>query len=409
MLQDLSNHMTKNGQSLARTESSLGEQRAATRKIRLALFSSGLGRINRGFEISTARFHKAIAGKSKLDARLFAGAEYPGATQVACIGRNQWLESPLKVFSFVEREKLWKFAYVLEQISYAFGLIPESRQNWQPDVVWTKEVPLAHVLYEFRKLSDRNYKIIFANGGGFKPSTYQQFDFIQHLQPEAYKEALEFGISPEKMTVIPNVVPNIVPSGSRAELRDEFGYKESDWIIVCASAWNSHHKRLDYLINEVAALNHPDCRLLICGQPEPEGLALQELASSKLGSRARFLTVPEGRVQDLFAMSDLFVLCSLYEGLGAVLIEAALSGLPVLCHPHGGSRFILDEDPRWLLDMSQPGNLSCKLKELKSRPFAPSDLAELKKSVQTRFCTDKLASEFESMVKRVFLESGSLK
>lgn len=386
------------------------------KKIKLAMFSSGLGTINRGFEISTARFFKAISQSNQLDTRLFAGSNYPDASRVWCIGRDQWLRWPLKPFSFMERERLWKLAYILEQSSYGFGLIKESKAEWQPNVVWTKEVPLAHILYEFRRISGNPYKIIFSNGGGFKPSTYQQFDFIQHLHPEAYEEAIRFGIPAEKMTVLPNVVPEMVSGKSKEELRAEFGYKQDDWIIICVSAWNSHHKRIDYLIEEVAGLDNPNCHLLICGQPEPEGEKLQALAKQKLGDRVRFVTVPETEVHKLLKMSDLFVLCSLYEGLGAVIIEAALSGLPVICHPHGGSRYILQDDA-WLLDMSQHGSLTQRLQRLRDNPVSPEQLQKLKTSVQSRFSEKKIASNFEAMVEYVagtknltdkgFLVSGS--
>ncbi|MBX9686089.1 MAG: hypothetical protein K2X27_05275, partial [Candidatus Obscuribacterales bacterium] len=275
---------------------------SSAKKVRLALFSCGLGAINRGFEISTARFYRAIANNEVLDARLFAGADYPGARRVWCRGRNEWLKWPLKMLSFMEREKLWRLAYVLEQTSYSFGLIKESREVWQPDVVWTKEVPLAHVLYEFRRLSGNPYKIIFANGGGFRPSTYQQFDHIQHLQPEAFEEALDFGIPAEKMSVLPNVVPYVVPERGRSALRQEYGYAPDDWIVISVAAWNRHHKRIDYLIEEMSALKDPKAKLLICGQPEPGSDDLQRLAFEKLGERVRFITVAEGKVQELLAI-----------------------------------------------------------------------------------------------------------
>lgn len=369
-------------------------------KIRLGLFSCGLGSINRGFEISTARFFKAVSQNGELDARLFAGADYPGAEKVWCRGRNEWLRFPLGLLSFLEREQLWKIAYCLEQTSYSFGLIHQSRQSWQPDVVWTKEVPLAHVLYEFRRISGNPYKIIFANGGGFRPSTYQQFDFIQHLHPEAYEEARTFGIPAEKMNVLPNLVPYQPPTKRKSDLRAEYGYAQDDWIVICVAAWNSHHKRIDYLIDEVAKIDDQRCKLLICGQPEPEGENLQKLAAEKLGTRARFLTVAEGLVQELLSMSDVFVLCSLYEGLGAVMIEAAMAGLPIVCHPHGGSRYILQEESCFL-DLTASGNLARRLSELRQKPLSPAALQKIKESVRSRFNEDKLRTDFENMVKNV--------
>jgi 1,2-diacylglycerol 3-alpha-glucosyltransferase len=370
-------------------------------KIKVALFSSGLGAINRGFEISTARFYRNIAARNILDAKLYAGADYPDAHRIWCIGRNKWLKGPLSPFSFMDRERLWKMAYALEQTSFSFGLVQESFKQWQPDVVWTKEVPLAHVLYEFRRLSGKNYKIIFANGGGFRPSTYQQFDFIQHLHPEAYEEAKAFGLPDGKMNVLPNMVPSVVPQKSKPELRREFGYEDDDWIVICVAAWNSHHKRIDYLIEEVARLGDERCKLLIVGEPEPEGLALQKMAEVRMGNRVRFMTAPEERVHDLMHMSDVFVLCSLYEGLGAVMIEAALAGLPLVCHPHGGSRYIL-QDERWMVNMSESGNLAERLGVLRHKPFPQETINDLREKVHARFNVNKLSRDFEQMVEQVY-------
>ncbi len=377
------------------------------RPIRLAMFSSGLGAINRGFEISTARFFNAVTSQNKqdLDVKLFAGAEYPGAKKISCINRNDWLKFPLNMLSFVEKEKLWRIAYALEQTSYSFGLIKESKEKWQPEVVWTKEVPLAHVLYEFRKITGNPYKIIFANGGGFRPQTYQQFDYIQHLHTDAYEEALRFGIPASKMTVLPNIVPHMISTRSKADLRAEHGYAADDWIVICVSAWNSHHKRIDHLINEVAKIQDKRCHLLICGQPEPEGEQLQKLGKEKLGDRVRFVTVPEKQVQDMMRLADVFALCSLYEGLGAVIIEAAISGLPVLCHPHGGAKYIL-EDEHWMVDMNADGALAARLEEWRKTPPSSAQLAELKQNVQDKFAEDKLTLDFERMVQHVYMNDA---
>lgn len=380
---------------------------ATAQPIRLAMFSSGLGKINRGFEISTARFFNAVTSQNNLDldVKLFAGADYPGAKTISCVGRNDWLKFPLNLLNFMEKEKLWKLAYALEQTSYSFGLIKESRDKWQPEVVWTKEVPLAHVLYEFRKLTGNPYKIIFANGGGFRPQTYQQFDFIQHLHTDAYEEALRFGIPASKMTVLPNIVPHMISTRSKADLRAEHGYRDDDWIVICVSAWNSHHKRIDHLINEVAKIDDPRCQLLICGQPEPEGAQLQKLGKEKLGDRVRFLTVPEKQVQDMMRMADMFALCSLYEGLGAVIIEAAMSGLPVVCHPHGGAKYIL-EDEQWMVDMSVEGALAARLEDWHRNTPSATKLAELKQNVENKFAEDKLTLDFERMVQHVYMNDA---
>lgn len=372
---------------------------AVPNALRLALFSSGLGVINRGFEISTARFFRSLQNEKGLDLRLYCGGDYPGGIKVWNIPRNVWLNNLLNPIKFLDESKRWRLSYILEQTSFSFGMLPQST-DWQPQVVWTKEVPLAHVLYEFRKLRGLDYKIVFANGGGFRPQTYEKFDFIQQLQAESYEEARQYGIASDKMQILPNLVPYMPPEGNRQELRKAYGYKDDDWVIICVAAWNNHHKRIDYLIDEFSGLADPSCKLLICGQPEPEGEVLRKQAQAKLGNRIKWLTVPEEKVADLLALSDVFVLASLFEGLGAVLIEAAMAGLPIISHPHAGSKFILKDD-FWLTDMSQPGNLLNRLRCFRQEPPDPARVENTKLDVYERFNEKRITSEFMDMIRHI--------
>jgi len=49
-----------------------------SRPIKLALVSCGLGRVQRGFEISTSRWQTALSSDPRLDLRVFSGGEFPG-------------------------------------------------------------------------------------------------------------------------------------------------------------------------------------------------------------------------------------------------------------------------------------------------------------------------------------------
>lgn len=378
--------------------------RTTDKRIKLALFSSGLGTINRGFEISTARFFRALKTKESLDLRLYCGGNYPDSIKVWNINRDEWLHNFLTPLNFLDEQKRWRLSYILEQASFGFGMLPKSL-GWQPEFVWTKEVPLAHMLYESRKLRRLDYKIIFANGGGFRPKTYHQFDFIQQLQAESYDEAIQYGIPAHKMQIIPNLVPYSPPQKSRNTLRKEYGYGPDDWIVVCVAAWNTHHKRIDYLIDEFAGLNDPHCKLLICGQPEPEGYALHKSAEERLGNRIKWITLPEENVPEILQLSDVFVLASLFEGLGAVLIEAAMASLPIICHPHAGSKFIL-EDPFWLTDLSQSGSLLRRLEEFRQHPPDKDRLENTRKNVSERFNEERIISEFMDVIKRLAFSRG---
>jgi glycosyltransferase involved in cell wall biosynthesis len=377
----------------------LGAPRTEVRAqpVKIGLLSSGLGRINRGFEVTTSRWYESIKDAQDVSVKVYAGGEYPGAVRGWNLERDFLLNSPLKVFGKANERAFWEFCFTVEQVTFSMCL--PDLLFWRPDVVWTKEVPLAHFLLAYKYMFGLRYKIIFANGGAFRPETYKFFDYIQHLHPDSFSEAEAIGIPASKMQVLPNCVWYEKPAQNRLELRAKYGFAQNDWIIICVAAWNSFQKRLDYLIEEVARIDDPNVKLLLCGQPELETAALKELAELKLGDRVRWMTLLPHEVYEVLAMSDVFTLPSFREGLASSIIEAAMAGLPIVSHPHSGGRFILQDDI-WLNDMSSAGALSARLQEIKANGVPASKLAELQRSAESRFSRGALAHQFIDMVKR---------
>jgi len=236
-----------------------------------------------------------------------------------------------------------------------------------------------------------------ANGGMLRPQTYKDFDRIQQISSSAYDEALDFGISPEKMELISNCFPAMNLSASRAETRKSIGVEENDWVIICVAAWNKYHKRIDYLLEEVARLKDPHVKLVLCGAPEINSEELQELGTKLLGDRVVWLTVEPHVVPQLLHASDVFVLPSLRESLGNALVEAILCGIPVVTHPHDGARFAIRDD-FWMTDLSEPGKLFERLLALKNNPPTKERVQTLKSDVTERFGERTLAKQFEEMV-----------
>src|SRR5207302_5150224 len=127
---------------------------------------------------------------------------------------------------------------------------------------------------------------------------------------------------------------------------------------------------------------------------------LRSLAARKLGDRVSWRTLDEPDMRRAMCIADVFVLPSLQEGLGGVVIEAVLAGVPVVVHPHGGAKFILQDD-RWMQDLSQKGNLAKRLHNLKQSPPSLDDLAELRERVKARFDERALVRQFREMLQRV--------
>jgi glycosyltransferase involved in cell wall biosynthesis len=366
------------------------------RRIKVGLVSCGLGRVHRGFEVSTSRLFRAICQLPDLEVKLFTGGNFDGSTPVINLPRDFLLNTILRPATMINERRVWELAYGIEQISFAMGLMGELLA-WQPDVIWTKEAPFAHILWTTRGLLRLNFKIVFANGGGFKPSTYAMFDHIQHLHLHSYERAVAAGMSPSKMRVLPNVLPPIETSLSRLKARASFGYTADDWVIICVAAWNRHHKRIDYLIEEVASLKDHTVKLLLCGHPEPDTKSLKSLARRKLGDRVQWHTLPESEIPRALKAADVFVLPSLNELFGSASIEAAMAGVPVVAHPHGSSSMLIDHGFQ-ATDLSKSGNLAKKLRQIRRRPPDPQELKRLAEAICNRFSETSLATRFGEMI-----------
>jgi 1,2-diacylglycerol 3-alpha-glucosyltransferase len=369
------------------------------RPIRVGLVSCGLGRVHRGFEVSTARLYRAVSNLPGLEVKLFTGGNFADGTPVINLPRDLLLNTVLKPASMVNQRRVWEFAYGVEQVSFAFGLLGELIA-WKPEVIWTKEAPFAHILWSIRQLLRLKFKIVFANGGGFKSGTYAIFDHIQHLHVRSYDQAIDDGLEPAKMRVLPNVLPCPDTAITREQARASFGYKPDDWVIICVAAWNRHHKRIDYLIDEVAALGDPKVKLLLCGHPEPDAQVLKSMARQKLGDNVQWHTLEESDIPRALKASDVFALTSLNELFGSAAVEAAMASLPVIAHPHGASSLLIEHGFE-ATDLSQVGNLTEKLRQLKERPPAPQELAHLAQAIRLRFSDKGIAMGFCEMIQSI--------
>ncbi len=373
--------------------------------VKLALVTSGLGNINRGFEISTARWYDALSKYTDMDIRLFSGGRHEGAKQLWNFPRNSIWTKGVEFIPFMSEKHKWEFSYGIEQVSFWSALNFELL-SFKPDVIWLKDVPLAYLLRGSRIAFGLKYKIIFANGGMLRPETYAPYDVIQQIERHSYDEAVAHGIPPEKMELISNCVPlprpctDLERSAERLITRQSLGLKESDFVIVCVAALNKYHKRIDYLLDEVAALNDPNCKLLLCGAPEVDTAQLKKQGAHLLGDRVQWLNVPQERVDQILRASDLFVLPSLREHLGNAQIEAVFAGLPLIVHPHDGARFVLNDD-YWLTDLSQSGNLTRRIVWMRENAQANRErLQKMQADVALRFSDELLSKKFEAMVKR---------
>lgn len=129
------------------------------------------------------------------------------------------------------------------------------------------------------------------------------------------------------------VDPATFESAGPGRIREELGFTADHFVVTCVARF-APQKAHDVLLKALAqALTEdPRLRLLLVGDdPFGDHRARAEAVARdlKLGDRVRFLGIRRD-VPSILAASDLFVMSSLWEGLGLVFLEAMAAGLPIV-------------------------------------------------------------------------------
>ncbi|MFM7296074.1 MAG: glycosyltransferase family 4 protein [Planctomycetota bacterium] len=122
---------------------------------------------------------------------------------------------------------------------------------------------------------------------------------------------------------------------ARAQLRSSLGIAADEVVFTCVARF-APQKAHDVLLRAFAQASKSEggarLRLLLVGDdPFGDGRVRAEALARELGVHGPALFAGIRRdVPELLAASDVFVMCSLWEGLGLVFLEAMATGLPVL-------------------------------------------------------------------------------
>lgn len=117
----------------------------------------------------------------------------------------------------------------------------------------------------------------------------------------------------------------------RDDRRAELGAQDDTLVLGNIGRFIPQKNQL-FLLDVFKAVHaqNSDSILVICGDGKLRSQAEEKAHALGIASAVRFLG-QISNVQDVYQALDLFVLPSLYEGLGMVAIEAQASGLPCIC------------------------------------------------------------------------------
>ncbi|MDB5112547.1 MAG: a-glycosyltransferase-related protein glycosyltransferase family 4 protein [Mucilaginibacter sp.] len=362
--------------------------------VKLAFLSAGLGNISRGFETSCSTWFDVIENRRDIDARLFSGRKYKTSTKILNCPRNGHVATILRY------ARLINDGCRLEQITFSLGFLIQLI-SYRPDIIWIQEATLGNMLLKFRKIFGFKYKLVFCDGAPVGYWYAKRFDYLIFLHQHAMNEAIYEGVDNRKCRVIPHLSLFPINPLTKSDARNKLNINKEKFVIICVAAWNKHHKRIDYLVNEVALLNSKEVTLLLCGQPEKDSLFLKNTAD-KLAIDVRWHTLSQEDLSIAYLASDLFVLPSLNEALGAVLIEAGAHGLPVICHKHQAGKFIFGENYPGLTDLSKEGKLAEKILDIQNTMNIKKEGFETERIIKKKFNRNKLTEDFVKFIEHIY-------
>lgn len=290
----------------------------------------------------------------------------------------------------------------LEALAFSFSLQPLLARR-HPDVVYLSEWDTARGLAHLRRRFSRSFKLLLCNGG-FAERGFDHLDHVQQLTPAARDHAVRCGTDASRQTVLPLGFAiarefSAVSALERSALRAKWHLPPQRPILVSVAALNRSHKRLDYLIDELAAVPEPRPFLLLAGASDGETPGIRRHAAGRLGLDGhRMLTVSAGQVPELLRASDLFALTSLAEMQGRAVIEAMACGLPCLVHDSPVMRFAVGEEGR-LADFTRRGSLT-RLLIAPPRPD-PQAAPRRHRFVHERFSWDSLTPHYVELLTAV--------
>lgn len=347
--------------------------------VKVAIACPGLGHVQRGFERVARDFHAALAPRPELDVRLLPGARVLRRDQRAAVALGRAAR---------------RDGYFAEQIAHAARLVP-LLARWRPDVVYASDWVTVGALGRARVLTGLRYRLVLSNSAPGMPPYDWTVDHVQQVTPQLYRWALEYGDPPERHTLLPlgirapaELPPPVDPGA--------LGLPADRRLVLSVSAINASHKRLDYVIREIAGAQ-PRPYLVLIGHADDETPELLRLADELLGPDGYSAPrVPSERVDDYYRACDVLVHGTQYEGTGLVLLEALARGMTVIANDEEWSRFVTGGHAV-LGDLMRPGELA-RLVD-RAAPGSDEERAARLRHVQEGFGWDALAPRYVDMLR----------
>ena len=219
-------------------------------------------------------------------------------------------------------------------------------------------------------------------------------DLRQHL--------VEEGFPPAAVGVIYNGI-DIGPlpdPGTRHEVRRQLGAGDRT-LVIGTIARLDPVKDLTTLIRALATLAHDDALLIVVGDGPERARLETDAATAGVASRIRFLGYRDDARRWL-AGCDVYVNCSISEGVSLTILEAMAAGLAIVATGVGGTPEVVDAASGQLIDARDVDALRAALDGLAADPQRREVLATgARERVERLFALDRMVREYRDVYLRL--------
>jgi len=259
------------------------------------------------------------------------------------------------------------------------------------------EVPHKSASQKLKALDHRIYRRLaaFVEGLTFGHNSPKACIVVSQAMQKEF--ARHYGDAAKNIIVIPNGVDTLRfhPTNRllyRGQIRQEHGVSPSDSLLMFAGGdWE--RKGVLHIMEALSLVQRPDVKLFICGSGDEKFYG--QFAELKR-VRDRIIFVPHSsNLWEYYAASDIFVLPTIYEPFGLVIVEAMASGLPVITsRVAGAADFITDGvDGLLLNDPGDINDLAAKIELLFSNAELRKTMGERARETAEKFSWDQVAQK----------------
>jgi glycosyltransferase involved in cell wall biosynthesis len=219
---------------------------------------------------------------------------------------------------------------------------------------------------------------------------YPLFNGFVALTPDVREEYEKLGIPREKIRIIPNGVDSakfarIKSSINKAGVKRKYGFSADKPLLLTVGRY--HPKKGFDLIPEIA-------KILDCGNMKFEWAVVGKGCGGldeKIPSSAKYriktienfarsggtsFSLPSDELVELYCAADIFVLPTLIETFGMVLVEAMAAGLPIVTTNALGVRDVIDDGINGLkVPVKNPGAVANMVSSIMKNPELSSKLS----------------------------------